>query len=226
MRYFGSFFITLILYAATITSLFYSFNNQSNITNKEEKKSLVKVSLIEAKVEQKKEIEQKKEVKQEKEIIKSLKKEPKKIVKKIIKSVKKPKKKIVKKIIKSKTCIKNETKEVKKSPSKNVENIVSVAPKINISKIKNDYIAKVKKTINSNKFYPNSARRRGIEGSVKVEFTIQNNGKLTMVKIIQGKKIFFKAAKEAILNSFPIQGYKDNKIFPINLTLVLKYNLK
>ncbi|WP_321312764.1 TonB family protein [Halarcobacter sp.] len=222
MRYFGSFFITLILYAATITSLFYSFNNQSNITNKEEKKSLVKVSLIEAKVEQKKEIEQKKE----KERIKSLKKEPKKIVKKIIKSVKKPKKKIVKKIIKSKTCIKNETKEVKKSPSKNVENIVSVAPKINISKIKNDYIAKVKKTINSNKFYPNSARRRGIEGSVKVEFTIQNNGKLTMVKIIQGKKIFFKAAKEAIINSFPIQGYKDNKIFPINLTLVLKYNLK
>ncbi len=222
MRYFGSFFITLILYAATITSLFYSFNNQSNIANKEEKKSLVKVSLIEAKVEQKKEIEQKKE----KEIIKSLKKEPKKIVKKIIKSVKKPKKKIVKKIIKSKSCIKNETKEVKKSPSKNVENIVSLAPKINISKIKNDYIAKVKKTINSNKFYPNSARRRGIEGSVKVEFTIQNNGKLTMVKIIQGKKIFFKAAKEAIINSFPIQGYKDNKIFPINLTLVLKYNLK
>lgn len=192
MRYFGSFFITLILYAATITSLFYSFNNQSNIANKEEKKSLVKVSLIEAKVEQKKEIEQKKE----KEIIKSLKKEPKKIVKKIIKSVKKPKKKIVKKIIKSKTCIKNETKEVKKSPSKNVENIVSVAPKINISKIKNDYIAKVKKTINSNKFYPNSARRRGIEGSVKVEFIIQNNGKLTMVKIIQGKKIFLKQQKK------------------------------
>lgn len=60
MRYFGSFFITLILYAATITSLFYSFNNQSNIANKEEKKSLVKVSLIEAKVEQKKKLSKKK----------------------------------------------------------------------------------------------------------------------------------------------------------------------
>ncbi|WP_320035254.1 TonB family protein [Halarcobacter sp.] len=215
MRYFGSFFITLILYASTITTVLYSFNNQSNITKNEEKKSLVKISLIEPKV----------ELKKEKEIIKEQKNEPKKIKKKISKKVKKTKKKIEKKVTKPKPQIKKEIKKIEPLSSKKVEKVVPHTPKVNITKIKNDYIEKVKKTINKNKFYPNSARRRGIEGYVNVNFIIGEKGELKNIKILNGKKIFYNAAKEAIVKSFPINTKKNNHIFPLKINLCIKYNL-
>ncbi|XOB61955.1 TonB family protein [Campylobacterota bacterium DY0563] len=224
MRYFGSFFITLILYASTITTVLYSFNNQSNITKNEGKNSLVKISLIEPKV----------ELKKEKEIIKEQKKEPKKIEKNISKKIKNkiekkvtnPKSQIKKEIVKdSEKVVKNEIKKIEPLSSKKVEKVVPLTPKVNITKIKNDYIEKVKKTINKNKFYPNSARRRGIEGYVNVNFIIGEKGELKNIKILNGKKIFYNAAKEAIVKSFPINTKKNNHIFPLKIDLCIKYNL-
>ncbi|PNV82167.1 MAG: hypothetical protein C0627_11355 [Sulfurimonas sp.] len=88
------------------------------------------------------------------------------------------------------------------------------------------FIAELIKRINSNKSYPRSARRRAIEGNIKVEFTITADGGVRDIKIISGHDIFKKSAIEAIENSFPVEIPKDIFHFPKKFKVDIVYILK
>lgn len=97
--------------------------------------------------------------------------------------------------------------------------------KIDNTPIKQKFFAELKQKINSNKFYPQNARRRGVEGVVEVKFEILSSGQIGAINIISGNQIFFQSAKDAIESSFPMAipaQIKDNLGF---VTVSLEYRL-
>jgi len=78
------------------------------------------------------------------------------------------------------------------------------------------------KKINRAKYYPEIARRQGVEGAPKVAFSISEDGKVGGVKVVEssGNEILDKAAVEAIQNSTPLPFY------PQPITIAVRYSLK
>lgn len=226
-RYLTSLGITSIVYLMIIASFFYNktiSNKPTVILTKENKVSFYVIK------EQEKTIKKIKKKIIKKRVIK------KKIVKqKIIKKAKIFKKKIKKKIdrIEKEKIVK---KEDMKKIDQTITNKEEITKKPNILNekhldenrlkiIRNKYFILVKRTINNNKSYPKSARRRAIEGSVNVKFELSNKGELVSFHILSGHSIFFKATSKALQNSFPILPPKELQKEKFNLTLNIKYNL-
>ncbi|WP_324170695.1 energy transducer TonB [Sulfurimonas sp.] len=125
-------------------------------------------------------------------------------------------------IVEGTEVVEEETKEV-------VEPITEAQNKINheVVQAKQDlFISHLIHKINSNKSYPNMARRRGIEGLVNVKFKILSDGNVEDIKIVSGRSIFKKSTIEAISRSFPVI-VKDSlfdfpREFKINISYILK----
>ncbi len=242
-RYFNSLFLASIFYSFLVITLLYSFDDTYIApTKKENSNQNVKFTLINLpKTIEKPTIEQKKVRKKEiekpiKKIVKKInpkKISPKKLVKKTT-----PKNKIQEKIVKTKKTVKEPKivkKEIKKTDTKIVANQVKKEKSLTKKTLtqidtkqltikQNKYYTKIKQTIDKNKSYPKIAIRRGIQGEVKIQFTISKNGELLSYKILNGKKIFLASISEAIKNSFPLIPPKD--IFTSNLDLKLTLNYK
>jgi protein TonB len=81
----------------------------------------------------------------------------------------------------------------------------------------------IKDIIQKNISYPDTARRNGWMGKVKVSFVIENNGRAKDIKVIQssGFRILDKSAKEAVYRSspFPHPPAEARIIIPILYTL-------
>ncbi|WP_072681303.1 energy transducer TonB [Arcobacter sp. LA11] len=124
---------------------------------------------------------------------------PKIVEKKVKKVVKKAKRKVPKKIVKK------EVKKVEKKLEKKVEKMVKkITPKIiptvvkkvipsiskktivsNIDKnaIKNDYLSKLRATIENNKIYPKRAKRLKQQGKVIISFEITKSGHIKKIAL-------------------------------------------
>lgn len=143
-----------------------------------------------------------------------------------------PKKIIKKKIIKkSRKTVKNSNKrEVKKTQIKTNKSISKkgvIGSKVNVKKKQQQksYYSKITRAINKNKSYPSKAKRREIEGSVKVKVILSRKGKLLSYKILSGKKVFKKSITKAIKNSFPLKPPKDIFSSNIEFSFTVRYRL-
>jgi len=146
-----------------------------------------------------------------------------------------PKEKLVeKKIIPKKT--KKAVKKVKVEQEKPVieeKREVSVASAsqavevgtVDFEEEEERYLRELVAMIEKEKFYPKTARRRGVEGSVKVSFLIHHNGEMEELKV-SGKKVLCKAAKEAIQRALPLPPPIDIKNCPIKVEYEMVYALK
>ncbi|SFV71630.1 Ferric siderophore transport system, periplasmic binding protein TonB [hydrothermal vent metagenome] len=170
----------------------------------------------------KKKVIKKKKIK--KKILKKVIKKPKPIVKKKVikkKVVKKKivKKKITKKIIRNKPNPKGKTTQKSKSKQNNTRNVQASAKEVN------KFWGRVRAKINKYKYYPRIAKRRGMNGIVKVKFRILANGKVSNISV-SGSKIFYNSAKEAVMSAFPM-SVKDIPIdLPKNVTIPLHYKIR
>jgi len=88
------------------------------------------------------------------------------------------------------------------------------------------FLAYLVERINSHKIYPHSARRRAIQGDVKMAFHVFANGNVENIRLVSGKKIFKKSAYAAIANSFPIEIDTTLFHFPKEFTITIAYILK
>jgi protein TonB len=88
------------------------------------------------------------------------------------------------------------------------------------------FISNLIHKINTNKFYPTRARRRGLEGLVTVKFKVLSDGNVKDIKILSGRNIFKKSAKEAISKSFPVIVKDSLFNFPKEFKIKLSYILK
>lgn len=84
---------------------------------------------------------------------------------------------------------------------------------VNLNKsLDTSYFKLVKKKIDEKIFYPEIARRRNIEGKVKIQFILNNDGNLREIKILKssGNKILDDASIEIIKKSAPFPKFPEN----------------
>lgn len=88
---------------------------------------------------------------------------------------------------------------------------------------KSQFIRRLKSKIERNKKYPRIAQKRGMQGSIKVRFTITKAGAPTNI-VTRGPRVFSSATKSAIKRSFPIST--KGVSLPMDITLTINYRLK
>ncbi len=91
---------------------------------------------------------------------------------------------------------------------------------------KEDYIADAKRRIAKHKFYPNSAKRRSIEGRVALTIGINPNGTLRFVRITHssGSKILDDAALNAVHAASPFKILQKTLTFDCAIQFFLEDN--
>jgi len=223
-RYLKSFILVVFIYLLLFAGFVLYLKDNSPIKKVKDTQKRVSFTIVK-KVEPKPIIKPKSKPKQKlkpkskpkKKIVKHIKKKPKILEKKPISKpiISKPQPKLQAKpdIIKTTQKIKPQNKEFIKEDKKEL-----------IQAQKQQYYQLIRELINQNKIYPKSARRRGVQGSVKVKFSISKYGDLLSINVLNGKKIFYKSVKKAINNTFPVlppKGvFKDS--FELELKMVYK----
>lgn len=66
------------------------------------------------------------------------------------------------------------------------------------------YLQQLLAHIDSHKFYPRSARRRGLEGEIEVSFILLEDGSIRTLRVIGGSRELRKAAERAVLTARPM----------------------
>jgi len=71
-------------------------------------------------------------------------------------------------------------------------------------KQRENYLRRLLTHIDSHKFYPRSARRRGTEGEIQVTFYLLKDGSISDLQVTGGSRVLRKAAKQAIQQSLSL----------------------
>lgn len=90
---------------------------------------------------------------------------------------------------------------------------------------KNQFLANIRATINKHKFYPRVAKKRRMQGSVKVRFTILRSGNVGNISL-SGPKVFHSSAKKAVQSAFPVNAKRSPVSLPQTINLTLRYQLR
>ncbi len=231
-RHFIAYFSTTLLYA-TIIGLFFYIQQQIKISTERSQEKVMQVLLSDF-VPEILPVEEIPVVKEEvvepvpeeiveeqipEPIVKPLLPLPKPITPEPI--IEKPKKKIeVKKIIKKKP------KKIvkKKKPIKKASRASSQKTQANPEKV-NRFYKKIRVKINQNKSYPKIAKRRRMQGSVKVTFTVLRSGKVSNI-LLNGPKVFQNSARHAVKSAFPISVANIPVTLPATVHITLRYQIR
>jgi len=137
----------------------------------------------------------------------------KRVKKKKISKKKKTKKRVVKKRVRKKTT------------SKKTARKKAVAKKQASPAKKNRFLNQLRAKIDRYKTYPRIAQKRGMQGSVKVRFTILASGRVGTINV-SGKKVFYSSARNAVKKAFPISPKNAPFSLPTTVNLTLRYQLR
>ncbi len=241
-RHFTAYAITAVIYLAVIFVIYYS-QTQHFVSSEESQEKVIQMSLSTFVPEVKEEIKEVvKEVVEEQIVEPEVKEEPKveevipePVVEKVIEKVtekpivkKKPKpikKRVIKKpkkIVKKKTVKKKTKKQIKKRASK--QQLSSKQSKSTPAQ-RNQFWSALRSKIDRAKFYPRIAKKRRMEGAVKVRFTILANGNVGNISL-SGPKIFYSSARNAVKKAFPINAKKSPISLPTTINLTLHYQIR
>ena len=141
-------------------------------------------------------------------------KAPPKPVKKEVKKKPEVEKKPKKKTVKKKTVKKKQVAQ--KASSRKMK--ISAAQK-------NQFLASIRAKINKHKSYPRIAKKRGMQGSVDVKFTILSNGNVGNISV-KGPKVFHKSARKAVKSAFPINVKNAPVALPQSINIKLLYQIR
>ncbi|WP_188084892.1 energy transducer TonB [Sulfurovum sp. AR] len=90
---------------------------------------------------------------------------------------------------------------------------------------KNQFLASIRDKINKHKSYPRIAQRRGMQGTIKIEFTILSNGQVGNISV-SGPKVFHSSARNAVKSAFPIDTKNAPISLPKSITIKLLYQIR
>jgi len=80
--------------------------------------------------------------------------------------------------------------------------------------------------LEAHKFYPNTARRRGIEGVVRLGFWLQEGGGAVHVEADGGVGSLCAAAMEALERALPLPAPPEGFTLPMKIEVALEYRLR
>ncbi|MDH5785419.1 MAG: TonB family protein [Chromatiales bacterium] len=87
------------------------------------------------------------------------------------------------------------------------------------------FLHRVIALIEQNKFYPKSARRRGIEADVRVSFRLHGDGSVSDVRLSDAPKILYGATQQAIMAAQPLPALPEEISAPFDISFIVKYQL-
>jgi protein TonB len=147
----------------------------------------------------------------------------------------KPKKEIKKEVVQKFAEVEKEVVEkqpVQKAPSatptfqKQAVDTPNVIQKRYSVKEKEIFLNYIRESIEKNKQYPKVAQRRGVEGTVEVQFTVCERGTLQNLQTNASHKYFDETTKTAIATVFPLHYDLKKVKLPMRLNLVVEYKLR
>ena len=89
-----------------------------------------------------------------------------------------------------------------------------------------DYFSLLQARIESRKYYPRSARKQGIEGSVDVSFRLFKDGEVRDITTTGAHRLLNNAASQAIKKSLPFPAAPDSIVLPKTIHFSMHYDLK
>ena len=82
------------------------------------------------------------------------------------------------------------------------------------------------KLVEARKFYPKLARRKNIQGTVKVSFTIACDGNVSGLDTAESHKLLRKAAAKAVRAAQPLPKPPGQIDCPLPVQFAIDYSLK
>lgn len=89
-----------------------------------------------------------------------------------------------------------------------------------------EYLNTLLTHIEGHKYYPHSARRRGIEGSIEISFELLSNGSINDLKASGGPLILRKAAEQAVTKALPFKVPPPEVNCPLYVSYVMQFELQ
>ncbi len=115
-------------------------------------------------------------------------------------------------------------KNIASSSVKAIENTLAKVP---LAEPQNtDYFSLLQARIESRKYYPRSARKQGIEGSVDVSFRLLKDGEVRDITTTGAHRLLNNAASQAIKKSLPFPAAPDSIVLPKTIHFSMHYDLK
>ena len=225
-RHFISYAITIVCYLAFAGILVY-FPSAVKVATETSQEKVIQISVTDFVPEILPVEEKQEEVKPEEIEIEEI---PEPVVKETLVEAPKPvivKVPVVKKVKKVKKTIKPKKKKSRKKKTtkkKTVSKKSSQKRKVNPGKV-NLFYKQIRVKINRYKSYPKIAKRRRMQGSVKVKFTILASGKVSNISL-SGPKVFHKSARKAVQKVFPINTKNVPISLPTTVNVILHYTIR
>ncbi len=94
------------------------------------------------------------------------------------------------------------------------------------SPLKQHYLSNLLSHIESFKYYPQSARRRGLNGEVNVSFALLDTGRITDLVISGGPLLLQRASKQAVQQAVPMPTPPAEVPTPMQMSFVMQYQLR
>jgi protein TonB len=229
-RYFISYFSTALIYLFGVSMFFYLQNHYFVSSRSEEKVFQMCISCVNPEVVTP--VEQVEQVEQIEEIEQPIGEEEPVVEPEIIKEEPEVKEEVIPEPIVQKVIPKPVVKEVKKKPKvkkkvkKKQPAQKASARKAQISPAeKNHFLSAIRDKINKHKSYPRIAKKRGMQGSVNVKFTILSSGKVGNISV-SGPKVFHNSARNAVKSAFPINAKNAPISLPKSINITLRYQIR
>ncbi len=89
----------------------------------------------------------------------------------------------------------------------------------------NRFLASIKRRIARHKRYPPAARRRRLQGMVRVSFTVLPSGRVASISV-RGPRAFTASARRAVREAFPVDVSRAGFSLPRRLSVTLRYRLR
>jgi len=95
----------------------------------------------------------------------------------------------------------------------------------NSSFVKQRYLSRILTIIEGNKYYPLTARRRGIEGNIHVSFMLLEDGYINGLDASGGPLLLRRAAKKAVTKSLPLPTTPNKIEYPMHVSYAMQFQL-
>ncbi|MCW8917710.1 MAG: TonB family protein [Gammaproteobacteria bacterium] len=90
---------------------------------------------------------------------------------------------------------------------------------------RNEYLRRMMGHIESHKFYPMTARRRGLQAKVKISFELLAGGGIRDLRVTEGHKLLRSAAEEALARALPLPRPPEALATPYAVSFYMAYEL-
>lgn len=117
------------------------------------------------------------------------------------------------------------TEEAEKSPEVAEAVAGTVQDPALIKKAKQEYLRRLMAHIESHKEYPRAARRRRIEGDVRVEFSLLEGGRIAGLNTTGGHRLLSEAARQAVEQAVPMPAPPDSMPLPWQIAFTMRFSL-